>query len=200
VNTHLAVLANECEQEGSLATKSTAGGVGGGGGENFSMYREMQDLFYDLTFFCRCMSDSFLSDEKGGGGGGQKGPASSILADASQPSADTSCAVGSEIVHGATTKQSISALQRHPRCSPPRKGSTSARAADRFHQEHEDEDDDDDGTDGGGTHASSPSSQSRRSSSTGGSYSYSSTNTHNDDDHDNSTDASSLHTNPSIYS
>jgi hypothetical protein len=171
------------------------------------MYREMKDLFYDLTFFCRCMGDSFLSDEKEAGGGGKKnGPASSILANTNQPSVDTTGGtVAGETVHltYTGTKRSTSTLKRSPRYSPPRRNIAAARSAespDRSHQEHDD-DDDDDGTDGGGTGASSPSCQSRRSSSTGGTYSYDSyTNTHHDDEDDNSTNTSSVRTYPSTSS
>jgi hypothetical protein len=170
------------------------------------MYREMKDLFYDLTFFCRCMGDSFLSDEKEAGGGGKKnGPASSILANTNQPSVDTTGGtVAGETVHltYTGTKRSTSTLKRSPRYSPPRRNIAAARSAespDRSHQEHDD--DDDDGTDGGGTGASSPSCQSRRSSSTGGTYSYDSyTNTHHDDEDDNSTNTSSVRTYPSTSS
>jgi hypothetical protein len=162
------------------------------------VYREVQDLFYDVTFFCRCMSDAFLSDEKEGTRGGPKGKASSILD--SNPSVVDDIGGGEVIV--LTSTRIPSSLKSKSHYSPPRKRYATVSAAespDRFQQDHDDDEDDDDVSatgGGGGTPSSSPSSQSRRSSSTGGTFSY--TNTASDDNDDNSTDApSSRHTIPS---
>jgi hypothetical protein len=181
-------------QEGSLVTKST---VCSGGGEDFSMYREVQDLFYDVTFFCRCMSDAFLSDEQGEGG--QANIASSSILDSSPSLVEFSS--DGEIVH--TTKRITSALKPNPQYSPPRRKAATVTAVldspERFHSGNDD-DEGGSGSRGGGTPASSPSNQSHRSSSTGGTYSYITYNDDDNDDDDDSTDASSCRTSLSMYS